>query len=319
MRRWGIVSLIGISAFVAPIVSAAPAHAACAVYFFGRCISSGTSPPTTAPPAPTPPPPAPTPTPPAPPAPTPPPPSAIDPNDAAAQFFDLTNGARANGGVAALQWRADVASMAVSHSVEMAQAGTIWHGSFVSQGNLAALNASSLGENVGMGGDVASIQDAFMNSPHHLENIMDPAFNQVGVGIIVSGGTVYVTLDFLHSKSPGTARPTPVAHPTVSKPSAPHASSPKVASGPPRHATTAAGPAAVSAAAPVTTPPSTPAPEGIVTAVPFDAAPAAAAPAAAGVLSDVVDGGTAVWAAMFGVLLLVGAASGHVVIRRRSA
>ena len=127
--------------------------------------------------------------------------------------------------------------MAVSHSVEMAQQGTIWHGSFVSQGNLGALNASSLGENVGMGGDVATINDALMNSPHHLENIMDPAFNQVGIGVIVSGGTVYVTEDFLHSKSPGTARPTPVAHPAVPKASAPHSSSPKVASSPPRRVT----------------------------------------------------------------------------------
>jgi hypothetical protein len=219
--------------------------------------------------------------------------------------------------VAALEWRADVAGMAVAHSVEMAQAGSIWHGSFVTEGNLGALNASSLGENVGMGGDVASIQDAFMNSPHHLENIMDPGFNQVGVGVIVSGGTMYVTLDFLHSKSAGTARPTPVAHPTVSKPAA-HASSPKVASGAPRHVTTGPAPAKVSAAAPVTTPPTTPAPQGVITAVPFQPAPAVAAPAAAGVLSDVLDGGTAVWAAMLGFLVLFGAVSGHVVVRRRS-
>jgi len=321
MRRWGVVSLIGISAFVAPIVAAAPAHASCLVYVGGRCIYSGpTSPPaTTPPPAPTPtPPPAPTPP---PPAPTPPPPASvvnIDPNEAATQFFDLTNGARANGGVGPLQWRADVASMAVAHSVEMAQAGGIWHGSFVSEGNLKALNASSLGENVGMGGDVASIQDAFMNSPHHLENIMDPGFNQVGIGVIQSDGVIYVTLDFLHSKSAGTARPTPVAHPTVSKPAASHSSSPKVASGAPRHVASTTAPA-VSAAAPVTTPPSTPAPQGVISAVPFDPAPAAAAPAAAGVLSDVLDGGTAIWAAMFGVLLLIGAVAGHTVIRRRSA
>jgi len=317
MRRWGILGLIGISAFVAPIVTAAPAHADCLVYFFGRCISSTTSPPTTAPPAPTPPPPpapTPPPAPPAPPAPTPPSAPAIDPNEAATQFFDLTNAARANGGVPALDWRADVASMAVSHSVEMAQAGSIWHGSFVSEGNLKALNASSLGENVGMGGDVASIQDAFMNSPHHLENIMDPGFNQVGVGVIVSGNTVYVTLDFLHSKSPGSARPTPVSHPVVSKPALSHASSPRVAAAPPRKATTTP---AASAAPPATTPATTPAPQGVITAV--EPAPAVAAPvAAAGVLSDVLDGGTAVWVAMFGVLLL-GALGGHVVVRRRSA
>ena len=131
MRRWGVVSLFCVSAFAMPIVTAAPAHAVC-IPLFQRCPSPPPGPPTTAPPATTPPP-----------APTPPPPAAnIDPNAAATQFFDATNAARANGGVPALQWRADVASMAVSHSVEMAQQGTIWHGSFVTSGNLKALNAS---------------------------------------------------------------------------------------------------------------------------------------------------------------------------------
>src|SRR5205823_5189193 len=158
MRRWGVVSLFCVSAFAMPIVTAAPAHAVC-IPLFQRCPSPPPGPPTTAPPATTPPP-APTPPPPAPPAPPPPAP-VIDPNEAATQFFDFTNGARASAGVPPLEWRADVAGMAVSHSVEMAQQGSIWHGSFVSQGNLKALNASLLGENVGMGGDVPSLHDAF--------------------------------------------------------------------------------------------------------------------------------------------------------------
>jgi uncharacterized protein YkwD len=314
MRRWGIVGLISVSAFAMPIVTAAPAHAVC-IPIFRQCPSSPTTPPTTPPPAPTPTPTPPTTQPPAPPTPAPPPPDpAIDPNQAATQFFDLTNGERANAGVPALQWRADVASMAVAHSVEMAQQGNIWHGSFVSQGNLKALNASSLGENVGMGGDVPSLHDAFMNSPHHRENILDPAFNQVGIGVIVSGGTVFVTEDFLHSKSAGTARPTPVAHPTVSKPAAPRSST-KVASAPPRRVAAAStpAPAAPAAAAPVPAPQ----PVGVVTPIALEPTPLAAAANPAGVLSTALDGGTAVWTAMFGALLLVGALGGHVVVRRR--
>src|SRR5437764_12126357 len=260
MRRWGVVGLICGSALVAPIVTAAPAHAVC-IPIFQRCPSSPTTPPTTAPPAPTPTPP--TTQPPAPPAPPPPAP-AIDPNEAATQFFDLTNGERAAAGVAALQWRADVASMAVAHSVEMAQAGTIWHGSFVTQGNLSALNASLLGENVGMGGDVATIHTAFMNSEHHRENILDSGFNQVGIGVIVSGGTVYVTEDFLHSKSAATARPTPIAHPSVPPSSTPRSSSPKPASAAPKHVAVAAAPPASTPPAPTAAP--APAPSGVVNA-----------------------------------------------------
>src|SRR5438270_1932722 len=98
MRRWGIVSLISVSVFAMPIVTAAPAHAVC-IPIFRQCPSSPTPPPTTPPPAPAPTPPAPQP--PAPPAPPPSAPApAIDPNEAATQFFDLTNGARASAGVA---------------------------------------------------------------------------------------------------------------------------------------------------------------------------------------------------------------------------
>ncbi|MBV8981976.1 MAG: CAP domain-containing protein [Acidimicrobiia bacterium] len=297
---------------MAPIVTAAPAGASCLVYFFGRCVSTG-SPPVTAPPTTTPPTTAPPviPTP-APPAVTPPAPAAsVDPDAAATQFFDLTNGERAAAGVPALEWRADVATMAVAHSVEMAQAGNIWHGSFVTEGNLKALNASSLGENVGMGGSVGSIHQAFMNSAGHRENILDPGFNQVGIGVIVAGDTVFVTEDFLHSKSAGTARPTPVPHPTVVAPAPTHhTSTPKVAAASPHHVEPA-----VAAAPPAPAPAATPAPSGVVNAVPFAPAPAVANPVATGAMADVLDGGAAVWVALLGGLLLVGALGGIPLLR----
>jgi hypothetical protein len=91
-----------------------------------------------------------------------------------------------------------------------------------------------------------------------------------------------------------------------------------LASGAVRHVASSAAPAAVSAAVPVTAPSPIPLPEGVITPVAF--APASAAPAvAAGTLSEVLDGGTAAWAAMLGVLLLFGAVGGRVVTRRRPA
>ena len=315
MRRWGVLVLFCISGVVAPIVAAAPARAACAVYIFGRCISTGT-PPTTAPPVTTPPTTAPpaaaTPPPVAPPAPA----ASVDPDAAATQFFDLTNGERATAGVPPLEWRADVATMAVAHSVEMAQAGNIWHGTFVTEGNLKALNASSLGENVGMGGSVALIHQAFMNSAGHRENILDPGFNQVGIGVIVAGDTVFVTEDFLHSKSAGSARPTPVPHPTVVRP-APvhHTSAPRVAAATPHHVESAV---AAPPPAPAPAAPSAPAPSGVVNAVPFAPAPAVANAMPAGAIADVLDGGAAVWVALVGGLLLVGLLGGVPLLRASS-
>ncbi|MCU1448530.1 MAG: Allergen V5/Tpx family protein [Acidimicrobiales bacterium] len=301
MRHWGIVGLISASALVVPIVTAAPAHAVCLP--FVRCQSPT---PTTVPP---PPPPPVTPPLPAPPAP-PPPPASLDPNQAATEFFDDTNAARADAGLAPLGWRADVAGMAVGHSAEMAQQGTIWHGSFVTDATLKSLNARSIGENVGMGDSALQVHNAFMNSPHHRDNILDAAFNQVGIGVIVSGGTLYVTEDFVQAKGgPVSARPTPVAHPAVKKAAAARAPS-RVAAAPKR----SSAPAPTSA--PVTTaPPAAAEAPGVVTAVPLDAVPAAA-PASAAL--PVREQGTAlVWAGLLGAVLLAGSAGGHLAARRR--
>jgi uncharacterized protein YkwD len=300
MRRWWIVSLISASALMAPIATAAPAHAVC-ISLFQRCPAPAPTP-TTVPPAPpvTSPPPAPV---------VPPPAASVDPNQAAAEFFDDTNAARADAGVAPLAWRADVADMAVAHSADMAQQGSIWHGSFVTTGTLVALNASSVGENVGMGGGVAQVHEAFLNSPHHRDNILDAVFNQVGIGVIVSGATVYVTEDFLKAKGgQASARPTPVAHPAVKK-AAPVRTVSSVAAVPKQ------------TVPPATSPPTSaaPPPQGVVTTTPLDAgsveaaaAPAKIVPGAAGSHASVAG-----WAALLGAVLLAGSAAGHVVVSRR--
>ncbi|GEM_PF-3339026 len=248
---------------------------------------------------------------------------SIDPGAAAQQFYAFINAQRAAAGVPALQWRGDIAAMAVAHSAEMAAQGTIWHGSFVSEGNLKALNASLLAENVGMGGDVDSIDSAFMASEHHRENILDPGLNQVGTGAVIGGdGTVYVTEDFLHSKggapapaaAPAPAPPRPAAPKAASAPAAPRIVTPRVAAA---HPVTASAAPVTPGTTPTTAAP-TPAPVGVVNAVPFAAAPAAAsAGASAGELSNVFDGDVGMWAAMFGVLLLVFAVSGPAALRRR--
>lgn len=244
---------------------------------------------------------------------------SVDPGAAAQQFYALINSERAAAGVPALQWRDDVAAMAVAHSAEMAAQGTIWHGSFVSPPNLKALNANLLAENVGMGGDVASIHAAFMASEHHRENILDPGLNQVGTGVVVAGdGTVYITEDFLHSKSVAAAAPAAAPKPAAPKPAAapkavaPRAVTPKVAAAAPVHAVAPTAPATT--VPPVAVPP---APVGVVNAVPFAPVPAAAAAAPGGVLTDAFDSGAGLWMSMFGVLLLVGALCGRVTLTRR--
>lgn len=48
----------------------------------------------------------------------------------------------------------------------------------------APSNWTKLGENVGMGGSIVQVHQAYMNSSGHRRNILDPAFTQMGAGAV---------------------------------------------------------------------------------------------------------------------------------------
>lgn len=54
------------------------------------------------------------------------------------------------------------------------------------------------GENTAVGKDVPSAHEGLMRDPVHHDNIVNPNYNAVGVGVIRSGGHLYVTEDFAH-------------------------------------------------------------------------------------------------------------------------
>ena len=54
----------------------------------------------------------------------------------------------------------------------------------------------SAGENVGTGGEVVSLHNAFVASAGHYANIIG-TYNRVGVGVVVADGTIWVTFNFL--------------------------------------------------------------------------------------------------------------------------
>ena len=134
-------------------------------------------------------------------------PAAADAGADASQFVALTNQARAAQGLAPLSSDGTLAGIAASWSSHMAGAGTISHNpSLASQ----VSGWRMIGENVGMGPSVASIQQAFLNSPAHYHNIVTAAFSRVGVAVSYSGGTIFVTLDFMQPMgAAATAAPRP--------------------------------------------------------------------------------------------------------------
>jgi len=128
---------------------------------------------------------------------------------AESQLVSLTNSARARAGLPALRTSSTLTAVARKWSDRMAASGTLGHnpslGSQVSGWRRIA-------ENVGMAGSVARVQELFMGSSGHRANILNPAYDRVGVGVTrTSSGTYWVTVDFIQSTSASTAPAPPRA------------------------------------------------------------------------------------------------------------
>src|SRR4051812_33573252 len=145
-------------------------------------------------------------------------PAKADPNVDEAQFLADLNLVRARNGVAPVASDGQLINVARGWSAQMAGGAGLSHNP-----NLASQvsNWRTLGENVGTGGDVASVEAALEASPHHFENMVDPAFNYVGIGVVEAGGAVWVTEDFKQAKSgslPSTQAPAPAPAPRPAPP-----------------------------------------------------------------------------------------------------
>jgi hypothetical protein len=68
-----------------------------------------------------------------------------------------------------------------------------------------------IGENVGDGFGVAELEQAFEQSPHHYENLVNPAFAVVGIGVVEVQGVMWVAEDFVQPQARRAARPAPAA------------------------------------------------------------------------------------------------------------
>lgn len=105
------------------------------------------------------------------------------------------NAARADRGIVALDpgWR--LRELADQHSREMAEAGRIFHSELSSQ--LRSVSWRTAGENVGVGGSMWKLYQAFMKSDPHRANILGRTFRRVGVGVYLHDGFVWVTMIFV--------------------------------------------------------------------------------------------------------------------------
>ena len=184
---------------------------------------------------------------------------------AEAQFVTLINALRASKGLRTLTVVANLTSVARNWSQQMASAGTISHNpNFPNQ---VTSDWQMLGENVGQGYSVQSLFDAFVASPHHYENLVEPSYTRIGVCVVVTAsGQIFTSHEFMALRSGGGSAPAPAPTTKSTTPKAP--SAPRTTT--PRPVTTAAPRA--------TAPRTTPAPT--TTGAPTTSAPAATTPAA---------------------------------------
>lgn len=116
-------------------------------------------------------------------------------------FLSAINSSRSSAGLGSLTMDGGLQSHARSHTAEMIAADEIYHSS---SGELQAAAGSGwekLGENVGRGGSVSSLHEAFMDSPGHRANILGD-YNYVGIGTGTSdNGVLYVTVVFMKKGS----------------------------------------------------------------------------------------------------------------------
>src|SRR4051794_36445931 len=87
-------------------------------------------------------------------------------------YVDHINQARAAVGAGPLAVDGNMTDLARQHTQEMANAQSLYHTASLPAG--VTSNWMKLGENVGMGPSVEPVWAAFIASPHHYANIVDP-------------------------------------------------------------------------------------------------------------------------------------------------
>lgn len=115
-----------------------------------------------------------------------------------AQFVTLINDLRATRGLTALEVHPQLVPPSRDWATQMATTGTLAHAPDLSVG--VTVYWTKLGENVGVApqGPIQQLFDAFVASPAHLQNLVDPQFRYVGIGVVYDqSGQMWTTHRFM--------------------------------------------------------------------------------------------------------------------------
>lgn len=150
------------------------------------------------------------------------PPASADPAGDEQAFAGKLNELRLARGLRPLAVSGDLAGLARTWAGRMQAVQAISHNPALAQQGPAGWRR--LGENVGMGYDVQTLHDAFVASPLHYQNMVDPTFDSMGVGVVrAADGRIFVTVNFMTAGRSGpvlaaASAPAAVARPAGAKP-----------------------------------------------------------------------------------------------------
>jgi uncharacterized protein YkwD len=131
-------------------------------------------------------------------------PSAQGPGSVAEQYlFAAANAERAQRGLQPFHWDDALYRAAQGHAREMASRASISHQypgelELAERGRQAGARFSSIAENVAQASTAIRIQDAWMNSTGHRDNLLDPLTDVVGISVLRRNGQLYAVEDFGH-------------------------------------------------------------------------------------------------------------------------
>lgn len=116
-------------------------------------------------------------------------------------LYSEANAEREQRGLAPLRWDETLHRAAERHAGEMAARESISHQypgerDLAARGHEAGAKFTVISENVAAAWSAPVIHDAWMHSPDHRANLLDPRVNAVGISVVRRGGQLYAVEDF---------------------------------------------------------------------------------------------------------------------------
>jgi uncharacterized protein YkwD len=130
-------------------------------------------------------------------------PSVGEDSDAENTLLEMANESRREAGLPPLQMSETLMQAARAHARVMVVHDQLSH-QFTGEASLGqrlavlGVHYDHAGENIAYNFSAEKAAEAFMQSPPHRENLLDPQFDQAGIVALWSDGRLYVVEDFAH-------------------------------------------------------------------------------------------------------------------------